>query len=152
MFLRKDISCTRTWTSCCWQNLHKSSSRTWLHPETVTWRNVGKVQKFYGIGHKLTHIPVSFEDKLLWSCLMKLNGNDIVVINLMRCDSRWALSSLSNEFCPTTRYAVSRTEERQREELRKREEKIERWLDYCKHRTQGDIRSDCCLKLESYMY
>ena len=89
----------------------------------------------------------------LWYCLMKLNGNDIAVINLkMRLVSRWALSSLSNEFCPTTRYAVSRTEERQREELRKREEKIERWLDYCKHRTQGDIRSDCCLKLESYMH
>ena len=74
----------------------------------------------------------------LWYCLMKLNGNDIVVINLMRFDSWWALSSLSNEdLSHFTRYAVSRTEERQREELRKREEKIERWLHYYKDKNTG---------------
>ena len=63
---------------------------------------------------------------------------DILWWNWMRFDSRWAVSSLSNEFCPTTRYAVSRTEERQREELRKREEKIERWLHYYKKNTGRD--------------
>ena len=127
---------------CCWQNLHKSSPRTWLHPETVTWRNVGKVQKFSVIGHKSALIPVSFEDNpydIVWWNWMETILLSLILINLkMQFDSRWALSSLSNEdLSHFTRYAVSRTEERQREELRKREEKIERWLHYYKDKNTG---------------
>ena len=137
---------------CCWQNLHKSSPRTWLHPETITWRNVGKVQNFYGIGHKLTHIPVSFEDNpyniLLWNWMGTIL---LPLINLMRFVSKWALSSLSSEFFPTTNPQVCCVSNRRASKGGAQEEGREDWkvialLQRWKQRAK--VRPDVSLKLE----
>ena len=63
----------------------------------------------------------------LWYCLMKLNGMNIVVINLIRFDSRWALSSLSNEFFPTTNHQVCCVSNRGASEGGAKEEGGEDW-------------------------